>query len=189
MSDLAAVDQKITEGAEWRGTIRVEIDDKEHELTVRQLVDPEFKEVMSLINRDELQELRGTLPDDAMETLRELRDKDELTEDEEKELEQAQAAMDEAEVDIFDVISDETFEGIRRCAKYCVEPDEEDLHEAFENRAMQIERDYDIKVQRPEDVEPVLQDEIETMIDNAVNMVSFTIGIQALVETVGGEGN
>lgn len=190
MSDLNQVDEKIQEGADWRGTIRVNLEDEEYELTVRQLVDPEFREVMAMIDRDELQELRETLPSDAMETMRELRQKDDLTEEEEDELDEAQDALNDAEVDIFDILSESTFEGIRRCAKYAVEPDEEDAAHAFKERAHEIEREYGIKVQTPEDVIPALQDDIDNMIDSATNMASFTIGIQCLVETVGeDEGN
>lgn len=190
MSDLSQVDSKIQEGADWRGTIRVTIEDEEYELTVRQLVDPEFREVMSMVDRDELQSLRDELPSEAMETLRKLRQKDELTDDEEDRLEDAQDAMREAEVDIFDILSESTFDGIRQCAKYAVEPDEEDIREAFKHRAHEIERAYGVKVEQPQDVLPALQDDIDTMIDNATNMASFTIGIQCLIETVGNdEGN
>lgn len=190
MSDLSKVDAKLQEGADWRGTIRVNIEDEEYELTVRQLRDPEFREVMSKIDRNELQALREELPGDAMETMRELRQKDELDEDEEERLDEAQEKLNEAEVDIFEILSDSTFEGIRQCAKYAVEPDEEDIREAFMDRAHEIEREYGVKVQEPEDVMPALQDDIEDMIDKATNMASFTIGIQCLVETVGeDEGN
>lgn len=190
MSDLNKVDQKLKEGADWRGTIRVSIADDEYELTVRQLRDPEFSEVMRKIDRDELQQLRSELPSDAMETMRELRQKDELTDEESEELAAAQREMNEAEVDIFEIISPSTFEGIRLCAKYCVEPDKDDMVQALEERAHEIEREYNIKVQVPEDTKVALQDDIDEMIDNATRMASFTIGIQALVETIGeSEGN
>jgi hypothetical protein len=190
MSDLHEVSQKTKEGNEWRGTIRVQIDDDEHELTVRQLVDPEFHEVMSMIDRDELQELRADLPDDEMEEYRELQQAEELDDEESERFEELRETLEESTGDLFDTISRETFEGIRTCAKYAVEPDDEDRREAFRERAGQIEREYEIKVREPEDVEPALQDEIEQMIDNSVRLTSFTIGIQALVETVGkDEGN
>lgn len=190
MSDLSVVDAKIQEGADWRGTIRVSVQEEENELTVRQLRDPEFKEVMSMIDRDELQALRDELPQDAMETMRELRQKEELSEEEKDELNEAQEELNDSEADIFEILSDDTFEGIRQCGKYAIEPDEEDMREAFTDRAHEIEREYGIKVKTPEDVEEALQDDIVEMIDNATNMVSFAIGIQALVETVGeDEGN
>lgn len=190
MSDLNSVRQKVEEGAEWRGTIRVEIEDEEHELTVRQLRDPEFQEVMSLIDRDELQELQDSFGGDELEEFRELQQKEDLDNEERERFEELREVVQDSTGDIFSILSDETFEGIRRCAKYAVEPDEEDVRAAFMDRASEIESEYGVKVQTPEDVMPALQDDIEDMIDRSTNLVSFTIGMQALVETIGeDEGN
>lgn len=191
MSDFHSVKEKVKEGAEWRGTIRVNIDDEEHELTIRQLRDPEFEEVMSLIDRNELDELQDELPQEAHDEYTDLSQKEEeLTEEESERLAELEETLEEESPDMFDILSSSTFDGIRRCGKYCVEPDEEDLEQAFRERAGEIEREYGVKVKTPEDVKPALQDDIEYMIDNAVDFTSFTIGIQCLVETVGeDEGN
>lgn len=187
MSDLHSVRQKVEEGANWRGTIRVELDGEEHELTIRQLRDPEFQEVMSLIDREELQELQSDMGDSDLEEYRELQQKEDLDDEERERLEELRGSLQESTGNIFDVLSDDTFDGIRRCAKYCVEPDEEDLREAFVDRAADIEAEYGVKVQTPEDVKPAIQDDIEDMIDRSTNLASFTIGIQALVESIGKE--
>lgn len=189
MSDLHTVGKKLEEGANWRGTIRVSIGGEEHELTIRQLKDPEWKEVRGQIDRDELQELREEMPQEEMEELQELRGKEELDEDEQQRFEELEELVREEAPDPLAVLSDETFNAIRQTAKYAVEPDEEDKRQAFMERADEIEREYKTKVQTPEDVEEALQDEIEEMIDKSTNMASFTIGMQALVETVGDEGN
>lgn len=189
MSDLNELKQKTKEGKEWRGTIRVTIDGDEKELTIRQLVDPELEEVMGLIDREELQALREDMPQDLMEEYKELQREEELGDEEQARFEELEETLQEQSPNIFDVLSSDTFEGIRQCAKYAVEPDEEDLQEAFMSRASEIEMEYGVKVQEPEDVKPALQDDIEFMIENSTNFTSFTIGIQALVETVGDEGN
>lgn len=190
MSGLNTVRKKTEEGVNWRGTIHVSIDGEEVPLTVRQLVDPEYHEVMSMIDKDELQELREQMPQDVLDEYRELQNQEELDEEESERLEELQAELEDQDVDFFEILSDETFEGIRQCAKYCVEPDEEDLREAFASRAPEIEAEYGVKVETPSDIEPALQDEIEFMIDKSTDFVSFAIGIQCLVETVGeDEGN
>jgi len=190
MSDLNTVRQKVDEGANWRGEIRVNIQGEEHELTIRQLKDPEFFEVMSMIDRDELQELRAELPDEEMEEYRDLQGREELDEDERERFEELESKLEEETSSMFEVLSQSTFEGIRKCAKYAVEPDEEDVRMAFAERAPQIESEYGIKVKQPEDVEPALQDDIEAMIDDATNFTSFAIGIQSLVQSIGeDEGN
>lgn len=190
MSDLSSVRQKVEEGANWRGTINVSIGGEEHELTVRQLKDSEFREVMSLIDRGELQEFQDGMPEDLLDEHRELQQKDNLDEEESERLTELENKLDEQSVDIFEVLSEDTFEGIQKCAKYAVEPDEEDLREAFMERAPEIEEEYGVKVQTPDDVRPALQDDIDDMIERSTNFTSFAIGIQALVQTVGeDEGN
>lgn len=189
MSDLFKVKQKTKEGIEWRGQINVTIDDEEHELTIRQLRDPEFEEVMDKIDRDELQDLRDRMPSDLMEEHEELQRAEDLDDEERERLEELEEQLEEESPNIFDVLSTSTFDGIRLCAKYAIEPDEEDLREAFMDRASEIEQQYGVRVNEPEDIRPALQDDIDYMIDNATGFTSFTIGIQCLVETAGDEGN
>lgn len=189
MSDLSVAKQKLKSGADWRGTISVDIDGESVELTVRQLRDPEFEEVMGMISRDELKELREQYPSAKMEELRELRHADELTDEEADRKEELEAEMEDVDVDIFDILSTETFQGIRQAAIYGVEPDDEDKQDAFKNRAHEIEREYGIKVQTVDDVTEALQDEWEEHIRNATNFTSFQIGMRVLTETVETEGN
>lgn len=189
MSDLGAVKQKLKEGREWRGTINVEIDDEELSLTVRQLVDPELEEVLGLIDRDELKDLRSDYPDDLMDELKELQRADDLDEEESERLSELQEEMEDYDVDMFNVLSQDTFKGIRKAAIYGVEPSDEDLREALAERAHEIEREYGVQVREPEDVKPALQEEWEENVKNATDFLSFQIGMQVLVETVGDEGN
>lgn len=191
MSDFDKLRKKVAEGRDWRGTIRVNIDGDELELTVRQLRDPEYYDVLSSIDRDELQELRDAYPQDVLEEYRELQNSEEdLTDEEQERFEELRDTLEEESPDFTNVLSQSTFDGIRQCAKYAVEPDDEDLASAFQSRAAEIEREYNTKVQTPEDVRPALQDELEELIDDATDFASFTIGMQALVQTVGeDEGN
>lgn len=190
MSDLHSVREKVSEGADWRGTISVEIDGEEYDLTVRQLRDPEFYEVMSMVDRSELQEMQEELPDDKMDEYQELQSMEERSEEEEERMEELQSELENSDADFFTVLSEDTFEGIRQAAKYAVVPDEEDLQEVFQNRARAVEQEYGVKVQTPEDVRPAVEDEIESMLDESTDFVSFVIGMKALLESVGeDEGN
>lgn len=189
MSGLSTAKQKLKEGIEWRGTINVEIHGENVELTVRQLADPELEEVLGLIDRDELQELQEQYPEDVRDEMEELRGQEDLTADEEERLAELQEEMEEADVDIFDTLSQDTFEGVRRAAVYGVEPDMDDMREALRERAHEIEAEYGIKVTEPEDTKPALQDEWEELVRNATDFVSFEIGMECLMATVGDEGN
>lgn len=184
MSDLFEVRQKVEEGAEWRGEIEVNMDDEHKELTVRQLFDPEYWEVMSLIERKELNSYQEALPEDKMEELNELQEAEDSDEEEIREL---QAAI-ESEADIFDYLSMDTYEGLQRAAKYAVMPDEEDVRYALTQHTDDIEEMYGGTSH--EDAEAYVKDHVVApMIDRSTDFVSFTIGIQSLNASLEDEGN
>ena len=139
MSDLFEVREKTERGAQWRGTISVTIDDEQKELTVRQLRDPEFWEVMSSIDTDEFENLQTELPEETMDEYEELQNKDSLTEDERERLDDLQEEVENADVNIFDVLSRDTYEGLKQAAKYGVEPDEADVQTALTQHVNEIE--------------------------------------------------
>jgi len=188
MSDLFEVRQKTEEGAKWRGTISVTIDDEQKELTVRQLRDPEFWEVMSSIDTDELESLQTELPEETMDEYEELQNKDSLTDDERERLDDLQEEVENADVNIFDVLSRDTYEGLKQAAKYGVEPDEADVQTALTQHVNDIEEQYGGTSH--EDARQYVQDHvIEPMVERSTDFTSFAIGIRALGETLDSEGN
>lgn len=188
MSDLFKTRKKVEEGAEWRGTIDVEIEGDSMELSVRQMYDPEFWEVMSLVDTDELEDLQAELPDEKMEEFQELRDKDDLSEKEEKKLSNLQEELENEEVNMFDTLSDDTFEGIRRAAKYGWVPDEHDAREALTQYGQEIQDEYG-QATTEEATDWLQENYIEPTVDRATGFASFAIGIKVLTETIGDTGN
>jgi len=189
MSDLATAKQKIKSGADWRGTVTLDIDGKTVELCVRQLRDVELEEVMGLIDRDELEELRDEYPDGVREKLDELQDKDGLTDEEEARVSELQTQIEDVDVDVFSVLSDSTFEGVRKAAVYGVEPDEEDMATAMRERAHEIEKEHGIQVKEPSDTHDALKAEWQDILYQATDFVSFEAGMEVLMATVDDEGN
>lgn len=189
MSDFHKTKQKLQEGIEWRGSINVSIDEETHKLSVRQLSGPEFEEVMHLVDLDELKAFQEALPSDVRDELHELQDKEELDEEEEARMAELEEQLKEAGVNIFDYLSTETFEGIRKCALYGVEPDDEDMQYALKNRASAIEEEFGVHIKYPEDTREPLKQEMQDLIRRSPRMTSFTIGIQVFMETLDEEGN
>jgi len=189
MSDLFEVRGKTEEGKAWRGEITVPIDGESNELTVRQLVDTEFWEIGSYIDFDELEDLEEVddLDQEKVDELRELTDKSDLTDEESERLQELESELD-TEFNIFDAISMDTFIGIKKTAKYCVEPDQNDIVQAMNNHAAEIEADYGTASQ--ENAEEWLNDNvIEPMIEDSTDLTSFMIGMKALEATLDSEGN
>ena len=188
MSDLFQTRKKVEDGAKWRGEINVSIDGETDTLCVRQLPDSEFWEVMSLIDTDELNELQESLPDEQMEEYQELKEKEGLTDGKQNRLETLQAEIENSDVDMFDVISTETFEGIRKAAKYGVEPDDEDKRDALAQFTDEIRDQYGAATHE-EAAKYINNTIIHPMINQATSFTSFTIGIKCLTETIGDTGN
>jgi len=188
MSDLFDVRQKVEEGAEWRGDITVAIDGEQKNLTVRQLRDPEFWEVMSQVDTDELEELQADLPEDKMEELRELRDSDDLTDEEADRLEALQNEIEEEDSNLFEKISKETYDGIKQAAVYGVEPDGEDIQQALAEYTEQIREKYGGS--SSDEARQFINDHhISPMMERSTDFVSFSVGIKVLTETIGDTGN
>lgn len=193
MSDLLEVEEKTLKGDEWRGDITVVQDGEERTLKVRQLHDPEFFKVMKLIDRDELKDLRESLPEDKMEEYHDLQEKEELDSDEIERLEELEEELNSQSVSLFEVLSESTFDGIVKAGEYGVEPDQEDLRTALRTRSEEIEKEYGVVPRSDTDdvvyeyvKEKVIKDRI---LGRATNFQSFVIGMSVLVETVGEEGN
>lgn len=188
MSDLFEVREKVEKGAKWRGTINVEIDGEVKELTVRQLRDPEFWEVMSMVDTDELENLQADLPEDVQEEMRELQHADDLDEDDEERLEELQSEIENSGINMFDAISEETFNGVKLCAKYGVEPDDSDIRDALTRFTDDINDKYG-GTSHDEARQYVNDQVIEPMIEQSTDFTSFAIGVRVLSETLEDEGN
>lgn len=188
MSDLFETRRKVEEGADWRGKIEVAIDDDTHELTVRQLYDPELWEVMSKVDTDEIEELQDQLPEEKMEEFETLKEKDSLTDAESERLEELQTEVEDSDLNLFDVLSMETYDGLKTAAKYGVEPDEQDIQRALTENAAEISEMYGA-TNRENATKYVNDHIIATMIEESTNFTSFTIGVSVLGEALGDEGN
>lgn len=188
MSDLFETREKVEKGAEWRGDITVSIDGETQTLTCRQLRDPEFWEVMSQVDTDELEELQADLPEDKMDELRDLREQDELTDEEESRLEALQEEIEEEDIDLFDVISKETYNGIKQAAIYGVEPDQADIQYALTEHVEEINEKYG-RTSSDEARQYVNDHVIEPMFERSTDFVSFSVGVKVITETIGDTKN
>jgi len=203
MSDVLQAMEKAEEGAEWRGNIRADIDGEVHDLTIRQLFDPEARKVESLIDTTVLREIREAIPDDVKDEYEDLQEKDDLDDDEEDRLRELTQQMNEAKEEVG--TPDGFFKAVRFAARKALVPDEDDVHEALADPEFvrYVEDEYDVgRVNEPEDLYdpdkegPVeghpgpLKDHIQkTLIDRATDGASYQIGMKVLEESLEEEGN
>lgn len=188
MSDLFEARAKTEKGADWRGSINVSINETEHNLTVRQLRDPEQWEVMSQIDTDELEALQSELPEEKMEEYRDLSEKDTLTDDEQARLTELESSVEDSDLNLFDALSFETYKGLKQAAKYGVEPDQEDIRTALTQHTDTIQERYG-GTSNDEAKQFVNDTAIESMIEESTDFTSFAIGVKVLGETLGDTKN
>lgn len=188
MSDLFETREKVEKNTDWRTEITVMMDGEEQELSIRQLVDPEFWEVMANIDTDELQALQEELPSDKMDELRSLQEQDTLTDDERTRMENLQDEIEQEDVNLFDIISYDTYLGIQQAAIYGVEPDPEDVQYALRNFTDDIDEMYGA-TSMEQAKEYINDHHVKPMIKNATDFLSFSIGVRVLTETIGDEEN
>lgn len=192
MSDLFKAVDKTREGKDWRDTITLEHDGDELEFCIRQMKDGEFYEVMSRIDRDEIEELQDSLPQDLVEEYEGLQsmDSDERSEEGTERMHELEEEIEEKSPDFLDYLSTETFNGIRQAAKIAVEPDDEDMQLALREHARQIEEETGRDVREPEDTRQWLKDnKIAYIIDESTDFLSFALGMECLMATADEEGN
>lgn len=191
MSGIHELAKKTKEGTDWRGTITVEEDGDEIELTVRNLTSPEIEDVFRLIDREELETLEDELPTEQMDERRELleMDEDERTDAEQERLDELTDELEGTTMKLFDILSKETFNGIRLAAKKGVVPSQEEMREAVKERAHEIEQETGRQVAVPEDTFDFLKDELQWSIENNSKFIGFQIGMKVLRETGETKGN
>jgi len=189
MSDLFPLREKTEKGKEWRGEIIVPDGGDTRTLTVRQLVDTEYWEVMTYINLDELKNLSESddVDEDKLSELQSLANQDELSDSEAERMQQLESEID-ANLNIFDSVSMDTFKGIKKTAKYCVEPDQNDIVQAMNNHAATIEDEYGAATD--ENARKWVNDNvIDPMIEDSTDLLSFMVGMKALQATLETAGN
>lgn len=189
MSDLFPLREKTEKGKEWRGEITIPDDGDSRTLTVRQLVDTEYWEVMTYIDLDELTSLGESddVDEDKLDELQTLANQSELSDADSERMQELESDID-ANLNIFDSVSMDTFKGIKKTAKYCIEPDQNDIVQAMNNHAAAIEDTYGAATNENAR-EWVNENVIEPMIEDSTDLLSFMIGMKALQATLETEGN
>lgn len=201
MSDFKRLRGKTIEGRAWRGTITVTIDGEDMELSIRQMTDGEYYDVTNRIDMGELKSIRDVLPTDIVNEYRELQEREELNDGEQKRKEQLEEELAAADTNFVKSISGDTFDAVVDCAKYCVVPDIQDVNDMFMDNEYiaYVEEEYGFRPQTPKDLyDPEkdgktdewagpLKDEMQSIIDQQTGLMSFVIGLMCFIETMGGE--
>lgn len=219
MSDLLQVDQQIKEGDSWRGTTDVSFGETEtvqtededgntveeerpvtYELTYRQLYETEFSESVDRIGSDNfeskiesLSDVTDGLSQEQLEQYRELSSKDpsDLSEDERDQL---QSIADTAEADgsvgsILNMMDPDMVDGLHYAAKKGVVPDEDDVEEVLNMNVPEQQEQFGDVIQDEDKARKELQSMVEDMVDRSTGLTAYKLGLDIIMESLGGGKN
>jgi len=176
--------QKITEGVEYRDTVPVQFGDETIDLTYRLLNEGELFEVESAIDTEALLEHRES-EDSAVESrIRELQQKDTLSDREKRELEDLSQRLAAEQQGIMDSMGYETYQAFMNAGKTALVPSEEDINNAFELGIDEQERRFGTVPNGRDEMFDALKTEMETMVDNQPYPIKFMIGQTAYAESL-----
>lgn len=196
MSDFLTVRQKLTEGLKWRKTIDVSINGEDYSLAIRQLKDEEFLEIYPRIDLEKIQEIvnedETATKEEDFERLQELRNKEadeELDEDEEQEKAILEEKVEGEEQKLINALDVEAFKAIQEASVYAVVPDGDDIDEVLQMKSSTQKEMFGKTIRTPEQAKEVLTNDMEDLMKNATDLVSFEVGLQAFLETASEKGN
>lgn len=211
MSDLLQFDNKVKQGAEWRGTTEVSMDDsimgsteedsdaESFGVTYRLLKDPEFAESIARMGADNfedklasLEDARSAFDDDQLERYEELERSDDLSDDEREELEALQNELEDESnlADVLGMMDPDLTDGFHYAAECGLEPDEDDIQEVLNMKVPEQREMFGEHVPDREKAVELLQQRIEeNIIGNSTGFTAYGLGMEIFMESMEDQGN
>lgn len=189
--DYLTARDKINQGVDWRGTANVPVDGETMQFGHRLLNETEFHDLKRVIPLSELREYKNSDESDAEKRLQELQQKDELSDAEERELEQLQAEVAAMQDDIEDALGEDAYDEIMRAGRRAIMPTEDDVEDII-NAPHDVQRRVLGEVPQMLDfdtAEELLKEDMVETVSQQPYPIKFTVGMQAFAETVRVLGN
>lgn len=187
--------RKIGDALNWRGDVNVSLGDETVTFEHRLLQEEELYDVKDALNLDELQSKtdENLGQTEAQERLLELQQKNELTDEEEEELQQlTEAVMDQTEK-IERALGDDAYDKLMEAGKRCIEPTDEDVEFVYNASPGDMKEYMGVeKLPNPltkDVIREHLREELREMVSNQPYPIKLNVGLQAFSETLSVLGN
>lgn len=193
--DFVRAKQKITDARNWRGDVNVSMGGETVTFKHRLLTESEFMELKQKLNLDEVQsESEENLGQtDAQERLLELQQKDELTEEEEAELEELSRKVAGQTDKIERILGEDGYDELMKVGKRAIEPSESDVEYVYDASPDEMRDLMGVDtLPNPltkDAVREHLSEELRSMITDQPYPIKLNVGMQALSETITVLGN
>ena len=187
--------QKISDKTGWRGDVNVSLDDETVTFKHRLMNEGEFLNVKKELNLSELQsdENENLGQTDAQQRLLELQQKEDLSEEEERELEELSQQVAGQTDRIERMLGDDGYDLLMTMGVKCIEPSDEDVqyvYDANPDEARELMGVDTLPNPLTKDVvREQLTEELRNIITDQPYPIKINVGMQALSETISVLGN
>jgi len=197
--------RRLTSGSDYRDTKNVPVGEDTFEIPYRLLEAEEQLKLQARIDMASLAEAANDADDEsselvqeAEETVQELQDKDELTDEEEQQLRDAQTTLVQNKGELLDAMGEETLMAFHDAGKWAITPDDEDVTNVMEATTAQNQSRFEDVPNAPtpssgsvfdrDDAQRALEAEMQYLIDASPFLIYFTVG-QSVWEESRSAGN
>lgn len=187
--------QKISDKTGWRGDVNVSLGDETVTFKHRLMNEGEFLNVKKQLNLSELQsdENENLGQTDAQQRLLELQQKEDLSDEEERELEELSQQVAGQTDRIERMLGDDGYDLLMKMGLKCIEPSDEDVeyvYNANPDEARELMGVDTLPNPLTKDVvRDQLTEELRNMITDQPYPIKINVGMQALSETISVLGN
>ena len=187
--------QKISDKTGWRGDVNVSLGDETVTFKHRLMNEGEFLNVKKQLNLSELQsdENENLGQTDAQQRLLELQQKEDLSDEEERELEELSQQVAGQTDRIERMLGDDGYDLLMEMGVRCIEPSDEDVeyvYNANPDEARELMGVDTLPNPLTKDVvREKLTEELRDMITDQPYPIKINVGMQALSETISVLGN
>lgn len=186
--------EKIGHAREWRGDVNVSLGDETVTFEHRLLNESEFLELKQALELEELQKQDNVGQTESQERLLELQQKgDDLTDEEEEELERLTREVAGEMGTIEDALGEDGYDVLTDMGKKAIEPSDEDVQYVYDLPPSEMKRVLGIE-QLPNPltesaVRDALREKLREMISGQPYPIKLNVGMQAMSETMSVLGN
>jgi hypothetical protein len=176
--------QKINEGKDYTTKTPVPFGDETIEITHRLLTEGELMAVQSNIDQEALLEHRTDGESDAEQRLRELQEKEDLTDAEERELQEVGNEVQRQKAGIMNSLGKETYDAFMAAGKKALVPSEDDVDDAFALDPSEQERIFGKVLTHRKEAKDLLKSDMRNSVEDQPYPIKYIIGQAAYGESM-----
>lgn len=192
MSEWLRVKKKTIDAKKYREYANIPLGEDEDdnavtaEVPYKMLAEEDMLDILPRINLDAL---GGDGDNEEVNRLQELQAKDDLTDEEEAELNELHDELESDQATVMQELGSESFMAILDAGRMAITPDEEDINMALDQGVTEQEERFGRSVRTREEAKEAIEEEMRSVVEGSPYLTKFTIGQAALKASQTAQGN